>query len=86
MQVHIKGGRTLYVDTFDISPEEGEAKFTLDLLEYGALAKENAQQAYYNAAITEEDLGIAIAANYKIGIEDDLEAAMFTAHELNSLE
>lgn len=82
----IKGGRTLYVDTFDISPEEGEAKFTLDLLEYGALAKENAQQAYYNAAITEEDLGIAIAANYKIGIEDDLEAAMFTAHELNSLE
>jgi hypothetical protein len=86
LQNPIKGGRTLYVDTFDISPEEGEAKFTLDLLEYGALAKENAQQAYYNAAITEEDLGIAIAANYKIGIEDDLEAAMFTAHELNSLE
>lgn len=86
LQNPIKGGRTLYVDTFDISPEEGEAKFTLDLLEYGALAKENAQQTYYNAAITEEDLGIAIAANYKIGIEDDLEAAMFTAHELNSLE
>ena len=82
----IKGGRTLYVDTFDISPEEGEAKFTLDILEYGALAKENAQQAYYSSAITEEDLGIAMAANYNIGIEDDIEAAIYTARELNSLE
>ena len=82
----VKGGRTLYVDTFDISPDEGEAKFTLDLLEYGALAKANAQAAYYNSAITEEDLGIAMAANYNVGIEDDIEAAIYTAQELNALE
>ena len=82
----IRGKRTLYVDTFDISPDEKEAKFTLDILEYGALAKANAQEAFYNSAITEEDLGIAIAANYNIGIEDDIEAAIYTAQELNALE
>ncbi len=82
----IKGARTLYIDTFDISPEEKEAKISLDLLEYGALAKANAQEAFYSNAITEEDLGIAMAANYNIGIEDDIEAAIYTAHELNALE
>lgn len=82
----IQGRRTLYVDTFDITSEEREAKFTLDLLEYGALAKEQAQEAFYSNAITEEDLGIAMAANYSVGIEDDIEAAIYTAQELNALE
>ena len=82
----IQGRRTLYVDTFDITSEEREAKFTLDLLEYGALAKIEAQEAFYSNAITEEDLGIAMAANYSVGIEDDIEAAIYTAQELNALE
>ena len=79
----IKGMRTLYVDTFDISPEEKEAEFTLDLVEFGALSAEAAQAAYFSNAVTEEDLGIAMQLNSEIGIEDDMEAAIYTAQELN---
>ena len=79
----VKGMRTLYVDTLDISPEEKEAEFTLDLVEYGAIAAESAQAAYFSNAITEEDLGIAMLLNDEIGIENDVEAAMYTAQELN---
>ena len=79
----IKGMRTLYVDTFDISPEEKEAEFTLDLVEFGALSAEAAQASYFSNAVTEEDLGIAMQLNSEIGIEDDMEAAIYTAQELN---
>lgn len=81
----IKGLRTLYVDTDDIASDEKEARFTLDLVEYGALAAQAAQASYFARAISEEDLGIALIANKSVGI-DDIEAAIFTAQELNSEE
>lgn len=81
----IPGLRSLYVDTDDISSDEKEARFTLDLVEYGALAAQAAQAAYFARAISEEDLGIALIANKAVGI-DDIEAAIFTAQELNSEE
>ena len=78
----IKGLRTLYVDTYDISPEEKEAEFTLDLVEHEIVSAEAAQAAYFSQAISEEDLGIALMLNNEIG-EEDIEAAIYTAQELN---
>lgn len=79
----VKGLRTLYVDTYDISPEEKEAEFTLDLVEYGAISAQAAQDAYFANAVTEEDLGIALQVNNEIGMDNDIEAAIYTAQELN---
>ena len=79
----IKGLRTLYVDYLDISSDEKEAEFSLDLVEYEAAAANAAQAMYFSRAITEEDLGIAMLLNEDAGIEDDIEAAIYTAQELN---
>ena len=78
----VKGLRSLYIDYLDISAEEKEAEITLDLVEFGAVAAEAAQASYFSNAITEEDLGIAMLLNDDIG-EDNIEAAIYTAQELN---
>lgn len=83
----IKGSRTLFVNTDAITSDEKEARFSLDLVEYGALASETAQANYYSRAITEEDLAVAMTANSAIGIDDnDVEAGIITAQELNALD
>lgn len=79
----IAGGRTLYIDTEDISPEEHQAEFILDVFEKEVYAASVANEAFYAMAISEEDLGIAMNLNRSIGIEDDLSAAILTAQELN---
>ena len=79
----VKGYRTLYVDTQDIDPTEKMADFELVLMEKGALIAEAAQASYYSRAISEEDLGTALALNREIGIENDYAAAICTAQELN---
>ena len=78
----VKGLRSLYIDYLDISAEEKEAEITLDLVEFGAVAAEAAQASYFSNAITEEDLGIAMLLNDDIG-EENIEAAIYTAQELN---
>ena len=65
-----------------LSAEEKEAEITLDLVEFGAVAAEAAQASYFSNAITEEDLGIAMLLNDDIG-EENIEAAIYTAQELN---
>ena len=58
----------------------------MDLVEYGALSAEAAQASYYSRAITEEDLATAMVVNSKIGMnENDIDAAISTAQELNTL-
>ena len=83
----VKGTRSLYIDTFAIDSSEKEARFSLDLVEFGALSAEAAQTNYYATAISEEDLAAAMVANCAIGIEpDDIAAAICTAQELNALD
>lgn len=83
----IKGSRTLFINTDAITPDEREARFSLDLVEYGALSAESAQASYYSMAISEEDLATAMVVNNSIGIdENDIGAAIYTAQELNALE
>ena len=79
----IRGLRTLYVDYLDIGSDEKEAKFSLDLVEHEVAAANAAQAMYFSRAITEEDLGVAMLLNEEAGIEDDIEAAIYTAQELN---
>ena len=82
----IKGKRTLFINTDAITSDEKEARFSLDLVEYGALSAEAAQASYYSGAITEEDLATAMVVNSKIGMnENDVDAAISTAQELNTL-
>ena len=82
----IKGKRTLFINTDAITSDEKEARFSLDLVEYGALSAEAAQASYYSRAITEEDLATAMVVNSKIGMnENDVDAAISTAQELNTL-
>ena len=83
----IKGTRSLYIDTYAIDSSEKEARFSLDLVEFGALQKDAAQANYYATAISEEDLAAAMVANCAIGIEpNDVAAAICTAQELNALD
>ena len=77
------GKRELYVDTEDISSRERQALFSLVLVDKKEEAAQAAQANYYAQAITEEDLGIAMALNKEIGLGDDMAAAIFTARELN---
>lgn len=83
----IKGTRSLYINTHAIDSTEKEARFSLDLVEFGALSKDAAQANYYATAISEEDLAAAMVANCAIGIEpNDIAAAICTAQELNALD
>lgn len=83
----IPGNRTLYIDTYAITADEKEARFSLDLVDIEAVNGEAAQANYYATAISEEDLAAAMIANCAIGIDpDDIQAAICTAQELNALE
>ena len=56
------------------------------MVEYGALTSEAAQASFYNSAVSEEDLATAMVINNSIGMnENDIDAAISTAQELNSL-
>ena len=82
----IKGKRTLFINSNAITSDEKEARFSLDLVEYGALTSEAAQASFYNSAVSEEDLATAMVINNSIGMnENDIDAAISTAQELNSL-
>lgn len=83
----IKGKRTLFINTDAITSDEKEARFSLDLVEYGALSAESAQANYLAKAVSEEDLATAMTVNNNIGMnENDVQAAIVTAQELNTLE
>lgn len=83
----IKGSRSLYINTFAIDSTEKEARFSLDLVEFGALSKDAAQANYYATAISEEDLAAAMVVNCTIGMDpNDIAAAICTAQELNALD
>lgn len=85
LTVPMDSGRQLYLPIGSIDKTDRENKIFLDLVDKAEVAAAQARASFYNdLTITENELNAANIINKNAGVDNNLEANLFTAYEIKA--